>query len=348
MFGTRLTSSSTLARPSSSRPRLACPDDRSPIAAVAGGWSCPVCNREFRTDGSGVLDLRPRALDSVNERVREQDDAAYAMEQRLREGQPRFERSMEVAQEDVLLRAHVRLLGALLERSTVLDDGCGRGRLLARVAARVGFASGIDLSREAVGTARSRLLEDGSTVEHLFLAAASGLALPFTEAQFDIVLSCEVLEHVPDPGQYLREIHRVLRPGGHATISTPSGWLSWFPYPGNLLRAALKPRSAALAMFPERRWAQAVVHHPAIRPSVLRRWCRDAGLEPVTHEYTLWHYWSRSRVLYRILALLQHAGVPSHVIGPVVLRSADRVLSNVHWLRFFASRQVLLVRRAHT
>jgi len=50
---------------------------------------------------------------------------------------------------------------------------------------------------------------------------ANGMALPFDREAFDIVLCTEVMEHVPEPQKMLREIRRVLRPGGMAIMTTP-------------------------------------------------------------------------------------------------------------------------------
>ncbi len=50
---------------------------------------------------------------------------------------------------------------------------------------------------------------------------ASAEDLPFEDATFDAVLCSEVLEHCPDPAAVLREIHRVLRPGGAVYLTTP-------------------------------------------------------------------------------------------------------------------------------
>lgn len=50
---------------------------------------------------------------------------------------------------------------------------------------------------------------------------ASADALPFADASFDCVICTEVLEHCRDPRAVVGEIHRILRPGGHAFVSTP-------------------------------------------------------------------------------------------------------------------------------
>lgn len=52
----------------------------------------------------------------------------------------------------------------------------------------------------------------------------SALDLPFPDDSFDTVVSTEVLEHVPNPQRALREMHRVLKPGGFLILSTPQYW----------------------------------------------------------------------------------------------------------------------------
>jgi len=53
---------------------------------------------------------------------------------------------------------------------------------------------------------------------------SSALEVPFSSDTFDTVVSTEVLEHVPDPARALREMHRILKPGGHLILSTPMYW----------------------------------------------------------------------------------------------------------------------------
>jgi ubiquinone/menaquinone biosynthesis C-methylase UbiE len=108
-----------------------------------------------------------------------------------------------------------------------LDCGCADGGYtVAMVNLGAERAIGVDALDERIVQARERE-RDNPTVRFLH---ASVDALPFNEASFDGVLLNEVLEHVADEVQTLREIHRVLRPGGHLVVMSPN---RWFPFEGH-------------------------------------------------------------------------------------------------------------------
>lgn len=63
---------------------------------------------------------------------------------------------------------------------------------------------------------------DASRYRHIAgMAAADLTQTPFDSASFDIVICSHVLEHVPDDGAAFAELHRILKPGGHAVLLTP-------------------------------------------------------------------------------------------------------------------------------
>jgi len=100
----------------------------------------------------------------------------------------------------------------------ILDAGCGGGGMPLSLAEEASLVVGIDPA-ERFQDAGVRLGRE-KHLRHLHFALADGMALPFTNGTFDLVLSHAVIEHVADAPLYLRECARVLRPSGRMYLST--------------------------------------------------------------------------------------------------------------------------------
>ncbi|UTA48454.1 class I SAM-dependent methyltransferase [Simiduia sp. 21SJ11W-1] len=109
----------------------------------------------------------------------------------------------------------------------LLDLGCGEGRhaINAYIAGDVDVY-GVDLSLKDLAASRERFtpFNTGSKHKSFHLQCANALALPFADHSFDKIICSEVLEHLPDYQGALREIQRVLKPGGLLAISVPRAW----------------------------------------------------------------------------------------------------------------------------
>ena len=93
----------------------------------------------------------------------------------------------------------------------ILDVGCGGG-FLAEEFARDGFrVTGIDPSAKSVATAHKHAAESGL---HIRYEVGRGEKMPFPDGSFDLVACCDVLEHVDDLEKVIREVSRLLKPGG--------------------------------------------------------------------------------------------------------------------------------------
>jgi SAM-dependent methyltransferase len=97
----------------------------------------------------------------------------------------------------------------------VLEIGCGLGTDGAQFAKAGARYTGIDLTEAAIGLARTRFEISGLPGE---FRVADAENLDFADASFDRVYSHGVLHHTPDTARAIREIHRVLKPGGRAFV----------------------------------------------------------------------------------------------------------------------------------
>ncbi len=113
---------------------------------------------------------------------------------------------------------------AFLERAgvavggRVLDAGCGGGGMPLSLAEHADAVVGIDPINRFGDAGRTLARERG--VDGLSFVLADGMALPFRDQTFDLVLSHAVIEHVADAPRYLREGRRVLKPSGRYYLST--------------------------------------------------------------------------------------------------------------------------------
>jgi ubiquinone/menaquinone biosynthesis C-methylase UbiE len=97
----------------------------------------------------------------------------------------------------------------------VLDVGCGTGELLSRLAARHPNArlAGLDPVSEMLEIAKGKLSDN------VDLRVGWANELPWADGSFDVVVSCNMFHYITHPIQAIREMERVLRPGGQLVIT---------------------------------------------------------------------------------------------------------------------------------
>ena len=171
-------------------------------------------------------------------------------------------------------RKYERIAQALREHlpcGRLLDAGCGDGRYFAVIAERPPTERlvGCDISRRILETASAAASRVGLEPE---LVRANVESLPFADADFDVVVCSQVLEHALDPPAVLHELARVLAPGGTLLLSTDHA-------DNTVTRALFAPRLAVVGALGLRN-RRAPVVWPERRFSVaqVERLARDHGL----------------------------------------------------------------------
>jgi SAM-dependent methyltransferase len=131
---------------------------------------------------------------------------------------------------------------ARVKTGRFLDVGCGAGGVLGVAQSRGWEAFGQEISDWAVEQARKQGYE---IINALLLEAQ------FPENHFDAVAMFDVLEHLPSPVDYIREVHRILKPGGVLVVETPNigGFFARYLYKEN--SDLIKPRAHICLFTPQ-------------------------------------------------------------------------------------------------
>ncbi|GHB16382.1 hypothetical protein GCM10010377_02510 [Streptomyces viridiviolaceus] len=122
------------------------------------------------------------------------------------------------------------LLGSLKPHMRILDIGCGPGTITADLAALVpdGHVTGVDRAPEILD--RARATAAGRGLGNVDFAVADVHALDYPDDTFCVVHAHQVLQHVGDPVQALREMKRVARPNGFIAVrDSDYGAMTWYP-----------------------------------------------------------------------------------------------------------------------
>ncbi|HEY6547746.1 MAG TPA: class I SAM-dependent methyltransferase [Vicinamibacteria bacterium] len=145
------------------------------------------------------------------------DDAAIAAAGAVRRRSEYDYAVFEYLRSPKILKTLERCQVALAGRR-VLDAGCGAGGTALSLAEEARFVAGLDIDARFAGTGTRLQAEKG--VGGAGFVKGDGVRLPFADESFDLVLSHEVIEHIYEGPGYLRDMARVLRPGGVLYLST--------------------------------------------------------------------------------------------------------------------------------
>ncbi|WP_239396482.1 class I SAM-dependent methyltransferase [Frankia sp. CiP3] len=170
------------------------------------------------------------------------------------------------------------LLSHLRPGMALLDVGCGPGTITVDLAGRIapGWVTAVEVTEAAVELARTQARVRGQG--NISFAVGDVQALDFPDGCFDVVHAHQVLQHVGDPVQALREMRRVCKPGGMvAARDSDYAAFTWYP--------AIAELDEWLALYHRAAYANGGEPDAGRR---LLSWARRAGFAAITATSSTW------------------------------------------------------------
>lgn len=163
----------------------------------------------------------------------------------------------------LVLRRRRRLVESILgpTRGHLLDFGCGNGQQTLLLAPGFDRISGVDINQEYLRGFQEALVHS-PLADRVQLLATGGQAVPLPDGSVDVATSFTVLEHVPDEMAVLKDLHRLLRPGGRLVLTVPNRWWVFETHGANLPWLPWN-RVPLVSWWPRRwhdRWARARIY----------------------------------------------------------------------------------------
>lgn len=180
----------------------------------------------------------------------------------------------------------------------VLDVGCGDAGALIAFAEEGARCSGIECFDTSLERGRLRAADHGVAVD---LKKGVAESIPYPDSTFDLVMLDNVLEHVNDRPLTLREVRRVLKPGGLLYMVTPkpfSLYSLWNDPHYDLAGLVLMPRRMQIWYFEKVRGGGEGTYDVGVIPTrrAIRRLLREAGFRITVSPRELWINYLRDRV----------------------------------------------------
>jgi len=216
-----------------------------------------------------------------------------------------------------------------LRGKRVIDCGCGAGEYVRALANLGADAWGIEYNAEKIDEAnRVGGLEAGR------VAVGDIESLHFDDASFDVALVNEVLEHVPNDARGMREVHRILKPGGVVVVFSPNRLYPFETHGVSLRSGAKVPHYTPFVPYVPIRFGVFEYWARNYWPWELRALVRDADFTVERWGY-IWQTFEN---------ISGHQPALIRVLRPL-LRAAASALESIPGLRAFGVSQLIVARK---